>query len=116
MAKLITDVMRELRNGRGVAIASDMLNEVVRAVQATGKAGSVTIKIKIEPDEEGEGAQMFVAMDCSKKVPTPDIPTGVFYANRDGDLVRVDPNQPELFKEAEAGAERRAPIAAAPER
>lgn len=42
--RLITDILREYRNGRAADMASRDLAECVRAVDETGKAAELTIK------------------------------------------------------------------------
>ena len=44
--RLITDVLREIRKGRPVEEATMALADVVRAVDETGKDGSVTIRLR----------------------------------------------------------------------
>ena len=41
--RLFTDILREIRKGRPVEEASHALADVVRAVDETGKPGSVTL-------------------------------------------------------------------------
>lgn len=96
----ITDVMRDIRKGRAVDEASEQLAEVVRAVQATGKAGSVTIKLTVEP-KPGEGDAFVIKPEVSAKIPRPKLPDAIFFATDDGDLVREDPNQREMFRDTD---------------
>lgn len=97
----ITDVLREVRQGRAVVLASQLLADVVQAVDQTGKAGEVTIKIKVKP-EKGGGSQKTLAVEVKAKKPELDIPEAVFFSDAGGDLHRADPNQSEMFKEAQA--------------
>jgi hypothetical protein len=101
--KPITDIMREIRRGRGVELASDMLAEVVRAVEESGKKGSVTIKITVKP-EDGGGNQKTIGMTVTSTVPRPTIPDAVFFSDGEGDLHRSDPNQGDMFVEADRTA------------
>lgn len=96
----ITDVLREIRKGRAVDLASRQLAEVVRAVEETGKPGEVTITLKVKPDEETGVLKLSPSVKC--KVPQPDIGEAVFFAATDGsgDLLRTDPRQKEMFSEA----------------
>lgn len=111
MGRLITDILRDVRGGKAVAQATALLTELVQAVDETGKSGEVTIKIKVAP-EEGGGAQKILTVECKMKKPLAEIPKGIFFSNADGDLLRTDPNQKEMFKEVEAGAENRVPARA----
>jgi hypothetical protein len=97
--KLITDVLREYRRGSPVDQASRLLAEVVRAVDETGKAGEVTIKVKVIPDKDGgSGKELAVEVKCKR--PERDLPKAVFFSDPNGDLHRTDPAQSEMFSEA----------------
>lgn len=74
--------------------AAERLAEVVAAVAETGKDGSMTLTIKVSRNKAG-------ALEVTDKVVAkiPDfgrVPT-LWWADDDGNLVRRDPNQPELF-------------------
>jgi hypothetical protein len=93
--RLITDVLREIRKGRPVEEASEALADVVRAVDETGKDGSVTITLKIKPSKHG-GPEKTLTCEVKAKKPIADIPSAVFFSNEVGDLVRFDPRQEEM--------------------
>ncbi|MBN8955040.1 MAG: hypothetical protein J0H17_00290 [Rhizobiales bacterium] len=97
----VTDVLREVRKGRAVDLASERLADLVRAVDETGKAGSITITLKVKP-EKGGGSQKTIAVDVKAKIPEIDLPEAVFFSDREGDLHRSDPTQQEMFTEAGA--------------
>lgn len=101
MTRLITDILREYRNGRAADVASQKMAELVQAVDETGKAGSLTITFKVKP-EKGGGSQKTVACDVKTKMPEADLPEAVFFSDGEGALHRSDPQQREMF--AEAGA------------
>jgi len=98
MSRPITDIMREHRRGVAVDRATEYFNEVIRAVDETGKRGSVTIKISVEP-VEGGGSEKKVSFVVTYKKPLVDIPDAVFFSNKEGDLLRSDPAQTELLLE-----------------
>jgi len=97
----ITDVLRDIRKGRAVEQATRLLAEVVRAVDETGKAGSVTLTLTVKP-EKGGGSQKTIMCAVKHKKPEVDIPEAVFFSDADGDLHRSDPQQSEMFTEAKA--------------
>lgn len=97
--KLITDILREARKGVVAVRASDLLAEVVRAVDETGKAGEVVIKIKVKP-ERGGGSAKELSFEVKSKRPEQDMPAAMFYSDGDGDLHRSDPTQSEMFSDA----------------
>lgn len=103
----ITDVLREIRKGRAVDLASRLLAEVTRAVQETGKPGEVTIVLKVKPDEEDGVLRLVASVECKR--PEPDVGDAVFFSDGTGDLLRTDPRQKEMF--SEAGSERKAATA-----
>jgi hypothetical protein len=93
--RLITDILRDIRKGRPVEEATMALADVVRAVDETGKEGSVTIVLKIKPAKHGGPEKTLIAEVKSKK-PIADIAPAVFFSDNDGDLHRVDPRQEEM--------------------
>lgn len=105
-----TDFLRDIRKGRVVDAATDDLAELVRAVKDTGKAGSLTLTISIKPQDK-EAEQVVVSAAVSTKLPKAALPEGIFFAGIDGDLLRDDPSQKEMFVPTDAlgdRAERRA--------
>lgn len=103
----ITDILRDMRRGRIVDDATEALEEVVKAVDATEKAGSVTIKITVKPSKDG-GWEKTLSTAISTSIPRKDSPDAVFFSNADGDLVRDDPDQRPLFGDADGGSRPRA--------
>lgn len=97
-----TDVLRDIRRGRAVDQATRLLAEVVRAVDETGKPGSVTLTLTVKP-EKGGGSQKTIVAAVKAKKPEGDIPEAVFFSDPAGDLHRTDPSQQEMFAEAGGG-------------
>src|SRR5580704_8181361 len=93
--RLITDVLRDIRKGRPVEEATQALADVVRAVDETGKEGSVTVTLKIKPSKHG-GPEKTLIAEVKAKKPVADIAPAVFFSDEDGDLHRVDPKQEEM--------------------
>lgn len=93
--RLITDILRDIRKGRVIEEATTTMNDVVRAVDETGKEGSVTITIKIKPSKHG-GPEKTILAEVKAKKPIAEIPPAVFFSDNDGDLHRIDPNQEEM--------------------
>lgn len=96
----ITDVLREMRKGRIVEDATEALTELVKAVDATNKPGALTLKLTVKPSKDG-GWEKTLSAAISTSVPRPDLPDAVFFSNADGQLVRDDPDQRELFSDTE---------------
>ena len=93
--RLITDILREIRKGRPVEEATIALNDVVRAVDETGKPGSVTITLKISPAKHG-GPEKTLTAEIKAKKPIAEIAPAVFFSDAEGDLFRFDPRQEEM--------------------
>lgn len=97
--KLITDTLREIRKGAVVDQASVKLADLVCAVTEHGKAGSLTIKLDVKPQEGDRG---LVTVTASLKVVRPEagIPDAIFYVDGEGGLHRNDPDQGDFIRDA----------------
>lgn len=93
--RLITDVLRDIRKGRPVEEATMALADVVRAVDETGKDGSVTITLKVKAAKHG-GPEKTLVCEVKAKKPIAEIAPAVFFSNAEGDLHRFDPRQEEM--------------------
>lgn len=81
-----------LANGATNDQATAQFRDVVQAVMATQKTGSVTLTFKVVP---AGGRSVMVVPDIKSKAPT--IPEhGVFFVDSNGSLHRNDPFQREL--------------------
>jgi hypothetical protein len=94
-ARPFSQFMIEQRRGALHAELSDVLREVVAAVQDHGKAGSLTLTIDVKPG--AKGTRTLVVSDSIKtKIPQGERPSALFFADDAGNLHRDDPTQPEL--------------------
>lgn len=98
--KLFTDFLREIRKGRIVDEASEVLAELVKAVDQTNKPGSMTVKITVKPAKDG-GWEKVIVPDVQASIPRKDLPDAIFFSNPEGHLVREDPSQREMFTPVE---------------
>lgn len=87
------DFLNDHNGGAGHREASEALQEVVAAVAATGKKGTVDVKVSVEPMKSNPGA-MVTTVVVAAKVPEDPPRAAVFYADDDGNLTREDPRQP----------------------
>jgi hypothetical protein len=87
------DVLGNLEGGHTFASLNDDLAELVSAVQMHRKPGEISVTLKVTPN--GERA---VSVTAATKVKMPEPSKGVttFFTTQAGDLLRRDPNQPEL--------------------
>lgn len=90
----VTDVLHELDSGTVHQQLDDMLHEVVRAVQDTKKAGSVSLKIDVKLNERG--TMLVVKGTVSSKIPRTAAESTLFFGTEHGDLSRDDPKQMNL--------------------
>lgn len=102
--KTFASFVIEQRNGALHAEASEVLAELVKAVQDHNKAGSVTIKITVRPGSKGTGT-LVVSDDVTIKAPTGDRPAALFFPDEHGNLHRTDPHQQQLpMRRVDVGA------------
>jgi hypothetical protein len=81
--------------GRTHRDLSQQLREVIKACNATFKAGKIQLTLNFKP-QKGTGA-MFVTADIKAAKPKFDADPSIFYATEDGALHRNDPKQQSLY-------------------
>lgn len=86
--------------------AAEMLRKVIEAVKATGKVGSITIRLDVKP-ADGLSDAVVVYDRLSQKVPEKTREGSMAFITRDGDLSRTDPSAMPLWEEdiRDAGAD-----------
>lgn len=93
--KPFSEFLHEHNRGAGHQRASESLQALVAAVLDTGKKGSVTVTVSVEP-MKGNPDAMLTTIDVKEKLPTNPLRGAVFYADDDGNLSRTDPGQLQL--------------------
>lgn len=95
MQRPITDLLRELRNGLLLDDLATRMQELVSAVESTGKAGSLTLKLDVKPFEKHGGAMV---VKDTIKITAPKIESSgtVLFATPEGNLQRNNPRQDDL--------------------
>lgn len=93
-------VLMQHNRGTAHAEASRALAEVVEACKRTGKKGSVTVRLDIEPQPK-MGNVIKVTDHVVSKVPAADRVGSMWFPGEHGDLHRNDPRQHELFGASE---------------
>lgn len=81
------------RRGALNSEAAEKLAELVAAVTELGKAGQLTIVVKVAP---GKGDSLEVTDDVRVKLPEPDRATALWFADGDHNLTRLNPAQQPL--------------------
>lgn len=94
-------MLGELRKGAVVSDASAELAHVVEEVKKTGIAGELTIKLKINPNDDGETVAIVDKIDS--KVPKAAKRATNFWIGEDGTLLRENPKQTEMFGTVDGG-------------
>jgi len=105
--------LQELRDGRAHTELTATLAELLAAVKDTGKAGEITLKIKVKPASRGSDVDKVTITDAIvAKLPMPERGEDFFWLTDDNNLSRnhprqhslelreATPSQPQHFKEA----------------
>lgn len=88
-------LLRSLRRGNALADLDDALAALVASVRDTGKAGTLTLKLKVEPADK-DSRTVFVTDEIASKLPKLEPGKSIFYIDHAGRLTRSDPDQPDL--------------------
>lgn len=86
------DFLREQSQGETHAELSEALQTIVQAVLDTGKTGVLQLQIKVEPMKGGRRG-VTVSDAIKIKLPEHDRDASMFFADKDFNLHRNDPNQ-----------------------
>jgi len=93
---MFQETILQINNGATVAELSNALEKVVAAVRMAGKAGSITLTLKVAPASKGSTDVLMVESQVRTKLPEPERGISIFYATEDNKLVRNDPKQQQL--------------------
>ena len=78
--------------------AAETLRKVIEAVKATGKVGSLTLRLDVKP-ADGLMDAVVVYDRITQKVPEKTREGSMAFITRDGDLSRTDPGAMPLWEE-----------------
>ena len=81
--------------GRTVLESGEKLQELVAAIEDTGKGGTFTLKLTAKP--AGKSGALTVVPELVVKAPKLAARESIFYPDAEHNLVRNDPNQSSLF-------------------
>lgn len=100
MSKMIQENLRDVRvetdNGDLVSLldhAGEQFSELIKAIVANNKAGTLTLKVDVKPSTAGALA---VKASVSIKKPAGLPPESLLWATPDGNLMADDPRQSKL--------------------
>lgn len=88
-------LLQNIEGGRFEEEVAEELKSLLDQISYTGKAGEMTIKVKIKP-KAGHGA-VEVTGEVKSKLPNPEKLASVFFITPEGNLSRRDPRQREMF-------------------
>jgi hypothetical protein len=101
MASDFINFVLEMRSGAVAADINSKFNELLQAVMETTGKGELTIKFTIKPSRLAMGGavvEIEAEHDCKMKKPQLSIGHSLFYVNEDGELLREDPAQSQMFE------------------
>lgn len=90
--------IQNIREGALADQLTEELHDVLEGVEETGKAGSITLTLKIKPN--GESA-VTIEPSVAAKVPKPTVGSALFFVSG-GNLVRRNPKQMDIEDELAA--------------
>lgn len=90
------DVLQDLDRGAVARKLGDELHDLIAAIAATGKAGSLTLQIKIKPATKVGDEAVTVGAVVKVSRPAPDMRESLFFFDGDHNLSRDHPVQPTL--------------------
>ncbi|WP_078198584.1 hypothetical protein [Cupriavidus necator] len=90
----ITDTLRHIGGGVFIDLASDKMNELVNAVDTTGKSGKLTLEVSVK--KATRGGAMHITGKVTLKKPAEDALEAMLFATPEGNLVADDPRQQKL--------------------
>jgi hypothetical protein len=88
-----TDTLNSLRFGQVTHDLTDAMAALVQACTETGKAGSITLVLKMVP---GKSGQVEIEDKITSKPPKFDQSTTIMFVTPEGNLQRTDPRQADL--------------------
>ncbi len=97
--------LQEQAKGATHAELGEALYDLVARVKDTGKAGTLTFTIKVEPWKQDRGV-LIVSDEIKLKLPEFARQPSIFYRDDNGNLTRENPDQPELAGLREVPTER----------
>ena len=86
-------ILRELGEGATESQLADDFWDLLQRVQDTGKAGTLTLTIKVQGDGRG---RVKIIDEVKLRLPEYNRPMTSFFIDKNGNASRRDPNQPAL--------------------
>lgn len=98
--KSFAHLLNEINEGSTHAALTQDMADLLRTVQTTGRAGKLTITLKVAPavrnTSGGNIDRINLTVDRTLALPKPETPTDFFYLTEDGETTRNHPKQQTL--------------------
>ena len=98
--KSFAHLLNEINEGSTHAALTQDMADLLRTVQTTGRAGKLTITLKVAPavrnTSGGDVDRINLTVDRTLALPKPETPTDFFYLTEDGETTRNHPKQQTL--------------------
>lgn len=94
--KPFAQFLQELDHGNSHSELSDALNELTQAVALLGKTGTLTYTVKMKPAGRSGGRTVMITDDIKLRLPTGERADTIWFVDRNGNVVRNDPDQLQL--------------------
>ena len=92
-------MVMDMRSGKVAAECSAKLNRLIRAIMETGKPGSLSLKLTVNPtvpDLKRGVSQVEIKHECKINEPEKTLGPSLFFTTDQGGLSRLDPDQMEM--------------------
>lgn len=96
MSNGFAQTLQNLRSGYAANELSEKLQELVAGVRLTGRAGELTLKVKVKPASQGDTTALMVSDEINVRMPKVKNAETIFFAGDNNTLLRNDPRQKEL--------------------
>ena len=93
MPRTFAAFLADLGRGQTAERLAEALAETCQAVEETGKAGSLSLRLTVKANGDGS---VTVEDQITTKIPDAERGKTIFFVHGDGDLSRTDPRQPDL--------------------
>lgn len=97
-------LLQQHRKGEILSDLAESMRRVTQAVQESGRAGYLTLRIDIRPASKGRAGALVVEDEIKEKLPSEDKAGSIFFADKSFNLTREDPNQQTLELRSVEGA------------
>lgn len=94
MPRPIVDSLRHIGGGVFIDLAGDKMAELVAAVDSSGKAGKLTLEIKVK--KATRGGAMHITGNIKLTKPADEPMEAMLFATPEGNLLAEDPRQSKL--------------------